>query len=94
MTQELTVVAAVERDLAGLAERAPALAESTLAATALALARSMDDPKVSATAKSHCATALQKVLGGLFEQAPEPDEDDEVDELKRRPDARGPATTD
>lgn len=91
---QLTVAGAVQRDLDALAKRDAELARSTLAATALALAEAMDAPKVSATAKSYCATALQKVMEGLYEMAPDAEEDDEIDELKHRPDAGGTAASD
>jgi hypothetical protein len=60
------------------------LAESALAATALALAVELDREGVSATAKSMCARALTEVMTRLRElQPPEPAED-AVDELASR----------
>lgn len=82
-----TVLAAVERDIAGIARRDKALAGSALAATARALAREMDDPDTSATAKSLCAKALRESLDRMVEQAPA-ERSDRVDELARRREQR------
>ncbi len=75
------VVAAVRRDLERLG--AP-LAESALAATALALAGELDDTGTSATAKSMCARALTEVMTRLRELQPPEQEEDAVDELASR----------
>jgi hypothetical protein len=85
---ELSVVSAVQRDLKDLAKRAPDLARSGLAASALALARALDDPGNSATSKSMCAKALLETLARLFEQAPAKQENDRIDELNARRTAR------
>jgi hypothetical protein len=73
--------AAVERDLAALAERDEDLASSALAATATALAKEIDKPKNSATSKSMCARALADTLRELRELAPPKREDDAIDRL-------------
>ena len=84
---DLTVSAAVRRDLASLAERTPDLAVGTLAATALALAREMDSES-SATSKSMCANSLREVLDRLLELSPVDEEADHLDDLTARRTAR------
>lgn len=85
----IKVVPAVQRDLKKLAERDPDLARSSLAASALALAREMDNPKNSATSKSMCARSLIETLDRLEEAAPdEQQEASPLDELKARRAAR------
>jgi hypothetical protein len=84
--EELTVIDAVRRDLAALGD--DELAQSGLAATALALARSIDNSRTSATARSMCAKALAENLDRLRELAPEKKTDDAVDELAARRAAR------
>lgn len=73
-----SVVEATKRDLAELGD----LADSALAASALALARELDDDSNSATSKSMCARALKETLDRLRELAPPKREADGVDELK------------
>lgn len=87
----MSVVDAVNRDLDLLRKRDPRLAESALAASALALAAEMDAHN-SATSKSMCATALQKALDRLMELAPPERERDGLDEVSaRRAKRRGAA---
>ena len=77
----VTVVGAVERDLAELARRLPGLDESAEAATALALARELDDEN-SATSKSMCARALNETMALLRASVPiEEPADDALDIL-------------
>ena len=76
----VTVVDAVTRDLAALAKRAPELAESAEAATALALARELDDNN-SATSKSMCARALTETMAALRAMAPPVETTDALDQL-------------
>lgn len=78
------VVAAVERDIAEIARRSPELAESGLAATALALAAAVDDTHNSATSRSMCARELREHLDRLRELAPPLEEVDRIDELRAR----------
>ena len=78
------VVDAVRRDIAEIAKRDKALAQSGLAASALALDRELDDAGNSATSKSMCARALSETLDRLRELAPEPVEGDKLDELRAR----------
>jgi hypothetical protein len=63
--KKLTVAAGVKRDLAEIAKRDKRLSESGLAATALALAADIDNPKNSATSRSMCARALNEALADL-----------------------------
>ena len=79
-----SVVEAVRRDLAELALRDPRLAQSALAASALALAAQLDDPGNSATSKSMCARALAETFDRLRALAPPVVEEDGIDELAAR----------
>lgn len=79
----MSVVAAVERDLAEIGAVDAALAESALAATALALARELDSAG-SATSKSMCANALRDTLAALRERMPEVPVADRVSGLQER----------
>jgi len=82
---ELTVFGAVKAELEEMAHRAPGIDRSALAASALALAKAMDDPDNSATSKSMCAARLNETLDRLYEKAPEePQEDSPLDELRAR----------
>ena len=79
------VAQAVERDLAGY----PAdIATSGLAHTALALARELDDPSNSATAKSMCARSLLDMTDRMRSLLPATMEADALDDLARRREAR------
>lgn len=88
----MTATAALRRDLRAMRERAPEVGDSALAASALALARELDDPSNSATSKAMCARALTETLEGLRAQLPPAIEDDKVDDLTRRRDARRAAS--
>lgn len=85
ITAELdeSVVAGVKRDLADIARRDPALARSSLALSALALARELDADN-SATSKSMCARALRETIDRLRELVPPDIEGDMVDDLAGR----------
>lgn len=87
------LIDAIHSDLDALREVAPELADSALAASALAMAREIANPYASATAKSNCARIVLDTMDRLRELAP-PDEDhDELDELRdRRAARRGGAT--
>lgn len=84
---EKTVVSAVERDLADLAKRDNRLSESTLAMSALALAREMDSDS-SATSKSMCARALLETMDRLWELSPAEKEASPLDEIRARRESR------
>lgn len=74
-------VDAVELDLEVIRQQAPDVADSTIAASALALAYEMDDPYNSATSKSMCARVLLDTMERLRELAPPAQEADTVDDL-------------
>jgi hypothetical protein len=84
----LKVTEAVQRDLDRLAKHDKTLAESGLAATALALATALDDPGNSATSKAMCAKALAETVRQLRELAPEEKRKDKVDDLSAHRAAR------
>jgi hypothetical protein len=73
----MSVTSAVRRDLAKLPK---ALAESGLAAVALAMAAELDGDS-STTSKSMCAGRLQDALRELRELAPPEEVKDGVDEI-------------
>jgi hypothetical protein len=64
-----------------------ALADSTLAATAKALAAELDS-KTSATSKAMCAKALSDLMAQLRELAPDEKGGDRLDDLAERRAAR------
>lgn len=80
---------ATARDLQAFGD----LADSALAASALSLARELDDHRNSATSKSMCARALIETLDRLRELAPPKKERSQLDELKARRAARRAAAT-
>lgn len=82
------MLASVERDLAAIATVAPELAQSALAATALALAREIDASDNSATSISMCAGQLRDTLDRLRELMPPKKETDGMDDLIARREAR------
>lgn len=70
-------------------ERLPAeLAESGLAASALVMARLVDDEDSSTTSRSMCQGRLAEALRELRELAPQDEEADSLDELSARRSAR------
>jgi hypothetical protein len=77
----MSVVEALERELEALGSKA---AESTLAATALALAREMDSPKNGGTSKSMIAGQLTDTMGALLALMPAKPEDDEIERARKR----------
>jgi hypothetical protein len=81
----VSVAKAVQADIAALGALAVG---STLAETALALARELDKPKNSATSKSMCAKAMIDVLRELRSQAPPKQEADGVTDLNAERAAR------
>lgn len=80
-----SVVAAVERDLSKLFGD---LAASALAASALAMAREIDDFGNSATSKSMCQARLMDALRELRELAPPEVTTDAIDEIAAARDRR------
>ena len=83
-----SVEEAVQRDIAAIARRDSSLASSALAATALSMARELDDKGNSATSKSMCAARLLDTLDRLRELAPEEETKDNLDDLSARRAAR------
>jgi hypothetical protein len=84
----MTVVEAVERDLDAIRRVAPEVADSGVAASALALAAELDSPNNSATSKSMCAKALADAMKTLREWSPPAQKKDGVDELRDRRNAQ------
>lgn len=64
-----TVSAALQRDLDEIAAVNPSLATGTLAASAMSLARTMDEPSTSASGRSQCARALREIMDRLHDAA-------------------------
>jgi hypothetical protein len=79
---------ATKRDLAEIRKRDEGLADSALAASALALAAELDDATNSATSKSMCARALYDALDRLRELTPPDTERDGVDEVRQQRERR------
>jgi hypothetical protein len=77
----VSVVEAVTAELERLGEPG---ASSSLAATALALAEQLDEPRNGATSKSMCAKAMVDVLRELRLLAPPKQEDDELDRARKQ----------
>lgn len=75
------VVDAVDRDVDEIRKAAPALADSALAAAALALAYEIADPYNSATAKAACTKALMEAMATLRELAPPAETKDDLDSI-------------
>lgn len=84
----MSVLEAVDRDLAFFAKREKGIESGTLAATARALASELDDPSNSATSKSMCARALVEILDQIKALLPPEKEGDALDELKSKRDRR------
>lgn len=86
--RKMSVEAAVRRELRSLAGVDRRAAESGQAATALALAKRIDDPETSAAATASCARALVLVLDELrlrgMPKAPAAEKGDRLDELTTR----------
>lgn len=83
-----SVVAAVKRELRAIRRRDIDLSRSTLAMTAVALAKQLDNTAASATSKSMCAKALNETMAQLRERAPAEKAGDALDELTRRREER------
>jgi hypothetical protein len=81
----MSVVEAVEREVEALGPKAQA---SPLAATALAVARRLDDPGTSSTSVSMCAKAMVDVLRELWILVPPREENDDLSRLREEREAR------
>lgn len=88
MARQVSVLSAVRRDLAVIRRTDAELAKSGLAAAALSIAATMDDPKTTASSKAQCARALRETLDRLRDLAPHDAPMDSLDDLARRRDAR------
>jgi hypothetical protein len=83
------VIEAAERAVEKIAETDPDLADSVLAATAIALAFQIEHPGNSATSKSMVARELRETMDRLRELAPPvAARRDSIDELKEKRDGR------
>lgn len=93
-----TVAAALQRDLDEIAKSDPALATGTMAASAMSLARTMDEPATSAAGRSQCARALSEITRALAALAKPSDDGsvsagDPIDDLAARRDRRRAAAS-
>lgn len=79
----VTVSDAVDRDLAELEARKPGLSLSSLAATARALAKALDEPR-AATAISLNSKELRETMQALNELAPAVRASNPLDEIRQR----------
>ena len=84
---DLSVLAAVERDIEAIRLRDPALAVSALAASARRLATAMDHPD-STTSLSMCSKALLDTMDRLRELCPPEEKVGKLDDLAARRSAR------
>lgn len=84
----VSVVEAVERDLVELDRRRPGLSESSLAATARALAAGLDDGRASLAMKSMASKEFRETMAALAALAPDVVAEDAIDELERRREKR------
>jgi hypothetical protein len=84
VSPDLSVSASVLRDLEEIRGRDPRLAESTLAAAAVALAAEMDSAKNGGTSKAMIGKELRETLAKLFALAPAKAAGDSLDDLTAR----------
>lgn len=83
-----TVAAAVRGELEAMADLAPKIRGSALAALAVAMAREVDNPDNSATSKSLCAGRLIDAVDRLRASVPAEVQADGLDDLAARRDRR------
>ncbi len=90
-----TVTSAVESELDAIRKTDVALANGAIAATALALAATLDDKDGAATAKATCARALTETMEKLRALAPAEQKDgiDALTDRRARRRAAGSAAT-
>jgi hypothetical protein len=81
---DTATVKAVRAELRALDERKPGIKDSALAAGAIAVAKRIDHPDTTAAAAASCLRALERTLGTLHAQAPEPQAKTQENELERR----------
>jgi hypothetical protein len=84
----VSVTEAVEQDLEAMRAHAPEVADSALAASALALAALCDDEESSTTSRAMCHRALHEALAALRDLAPPVKKADGIDEINRKREAR------
>jgi hypothetical protein len=82
------VIDAVDRELVEMRGRAPALADSAIAAAARALAFEIENPYNSATSKSMCARELREDMDRLRELSPPQLKKDALDEVNQQRERR------
>jgi len=75
------VIDGAGREVESIRKRDEELAESALAASAVALAREIEHPYNSATSKSMCAREMRDTLDRLRELVPPAERKDKVDEV-------------
>ena len=80
----MSALEGTERDLGTIAKRDKALAEGSLAMSALQLAREIDREGNSATSKSMCGRELRDTMDRLRELAPEEEVSDQLDDIARQ----------
>jgi hypothetical protein len=80
----MSVIEAAEREVEAIRKRDTDLADSALAASAIALAYEIANPYNSATSKSMCAREMRDTLDRLRELAPEERKADDLDDLAAR----------
>jgi hypothetical protein len=78
------MVDATERDLERIRKRDADLADSALAASAVAMAYEIDHPYNSATSKSMCQARLADAMKALRDLAPPEEAKDGIDQLAER----------
>jgi hypothetical protein len=85
--RRLSVPAATDRDIRSIARENKELGRGGLAAAALALAREIDDPETSASAKASCVRQLRATLDELRQAATR----EKLEQLKRSAKSEPPA---
>lgn len=83
----MSVAAAIEKDLAEIRKHDPDLADSGLAASALALAQGMDEGP-SLAMRSMAAKELRDTMSVLRELAPKQKREDSIDRLAKQREKR------
>jgi|SRR4051812_37439481 hypothetical protein len=83
LRSDTATVKAVRAELRALDERKPGLADSALAAGAIAVAKRIDHPDTTAAAAASCLRALERAMTALHAQAPpeKPEQEDPLDRL-------------
>lgn len=78
------VINAIETEIESWRRIAPKVADSTYAATAIALAYEVEDPYNSATSKAYCAKELRETMTLLRSILPAEQRKDGIDDLESR----------